>query len=79
MSVLPVVGSEFLAVCVGNSALDLVGLRVGPPCLRMDSEETLPVFQDEQSVLSFLDRDVALDGRPMEGVPILEPLEHSVL
>ena len=23
--------------------------------------------------------DVTLDGRPMEGIPILEPLEHLVL
>ena len=46
-----------VAVCVGNGALDLVGLRVGPSCLRMDSEETLPALQDERSVLSVLDLD----------------------
>ena len=23
--------------------------------------------------------DVTLDGRPMEGIPVSEPLEHSVL
>ena len=53
VSVLPVVGSELPAFCVGNGALDLVGLRVGPSCLRMDSEETLPALQDERSVMSF--------------------------
>ena len=45
----------------------------------MDSEETLPALQDERSVMSFFNLDAALDGRPMEGVPVLEPLEHSVL
>ena len=53
VSVLPVVGSELPAFCVGNGALDLVGLSVGPSCLRMDSEETLPALQDERSVMSF--------------------------
>ena len=45
----------------------------------MDSEGTLLALQDERSVMSFLDLDVALNGRPMEGTPVLEPLEHSVL
>ena len=58
-------------VCVGNGALDLVGLKVGPSCLRMDSEETLPALQDKRSVMSFFlvfYLDAALDGRHMEGV-----------
>ena len=59
--------------------MDLVGLRVGPSCLRMDSDETLPAFKDERSVLSIFDLDAALDGRPMDGVLVLEPLEHLVL
>ena len=75
VSVVPVVGSELPAVCIGNGALDMVGLRVGPSCLRMDSEETLPALQDKRSVMRFLD----LDGGPMEGMPVLEPLQHSVL
>ena len=41
VSVLPVVGNEIPAVYVGKVALDLVGLRVSPSCLRMDPEETL--------------------------------------
>ena len=38
---------------VGNSALDVVSLRVGQSCLRMDSEDTLPALQDERSVSFF--------------------------
>ena len=79
VSILPVVGSELPAVFVGKVTLDVVGLRVGPSCLRMDSEETLPALLDERSVMSFTDLGVTLDGGPMEGAPVLEPLEHSVL
>ena len=47
MSVLPDVGSKLPTVYeVGNSALHVVGLRVGQLCLRMDSEDTLPALQD---------------------------------
>ena len=62
VSVLPDVGSEFLmdfdeaaVVCVApvdevmDGALDVVGLS----CLRMDSEDTLPVLQDERRLMSF--------------------------
>ena len=44
----------------GNSALDVVGLRVGQSCLRMDSEDTLLSLQDERSVISFLVRPAAV-------------------
>ena len=85
VSVLPVVGSELPAFCVGNGALDLVGLRVGPSCpcifLNLDvaldggSMEGMPVLEPlKHSVL-----EMALDGGPMEGMSVLEPLEHSVL
>ena len=57
VSVLPDVGSELPTVSdVSNGAVDLVGLRVGQLCLRMDSEETLPALHDEQSVMSFFVR-----------------------
>ena len=46
VSVLPDVGSELPTIYVGNGALDMVGLMVGPSCLRMDLEETLPALQD---------------------------------
>ena len=41
VSVLPVAGCKFPAVFLGKVAFDVVGLGVGPPCLRVDSEETL--------------------------------------
>ena len=34
---------------------------------------------DERSVMSCVDLGVTLDGGPMEGAPVLEPFEHSVL
>ena len=61
VSVLPDVGSELPMVYEdGNSALDVVGLRVGQSCLRMDSEDTLPALQDERSVMSLLVRPAAV-------------------
>ena len=61
VSVLPDVGSELLTVYeVGNGALDVVGLRVGQSCLRMDSEDTLSALQYERSVMSFLVRPAAI-------------------
>ena len=73
MSVLPDVGSELptdyneAAVVraapvdeVMDGTLDVVGLRVDQSCLRIDSEDTLPVLQDERSVMSFLVRPVAV-------------------
>ena len=38
VSVLPVAGCKFPAVFLGKVALDVVGLGVGPPCLRVDLE-----------------------------------------
>ena len=49
MSVLPVAGCRFPAVFWGKVALDVVGLGVGPPCLRVDSEETLLTLTDERA------------------------------
>ena len=49
--------SEVFSLAVyedGNSALDVVSLRVEQSCLRMNSEDTLPALQDEPSVMSFL-------------------------
>ena len=79
MSVLPVAGSKFPAVFLGNVALDVVGLGVGPPCLRLDSEETLPALMDERAEMNCTVPGVTPDGGPLEGTPVLEPLEHSVL
>ena len=73
VSVLPNVGSELptdsdvaAVVCaalvdeVMDDALDVVGLSVGQSCLRMDSEDALPVLHDERSVMSFLVWPVAV-------------------
>ena len=76
MSALPVAGSK--AVYFGKVALDLVGVRIGPLCLRLDPEETQPALLDDRGVMSGADLGVTLDGGPMEGAPVLEPLEHSV-
>ena len=46
VSVLPVAGCKFSAVFLGKVALDVVGLGVGPPGLRVDSEETLLTLID---------------------------------
>ena len=53
----------------------MVGLGVGPPCLRLDSEETLPALMDERAEMNC----TVPGGGPLEGTPVLEPLEHSVL
>ena len=73
VSVLPVAGSKFPAVFLGKDALDVVGLGVGPPCLRLDSEETLPALMDERAEMNCTVLDITPDGGP------LETLEHSVL
>ena len=49
VSVLPVSGCKFPAVFLGKVALDVVGLGVGPPCLRVDSEDTLLTLTDERT------------------------------
>ena len=45
----------------------MVGLGVGPPCLRLDAEETLPVLLDERGEMSCTVPGVTLDGGPVEG------------
>ena len=49
VSVLPVAGCMFPAVLLGKVAFDVVSLGVDPPCLRVDSEETLLTWTDEQA------------------------------
>ena len=79
VSALPVVGIEVPAVYSGKVALDSVGLRVGLSCFRLDPEETRAVLLDERGMTRDVDLGVTPDGRPVEGAPVLEPLEHSVL
>ena len=68
VSVLPVAGCKFPAVFLGKVALDVVGLGVGPPCLRVDSEETLLTLTDERAQLA---RE--------KGAPVRELIRPSVL
>ena len=79
VSALPVVGSEVPAIYFGKVALNLVGVRVGPTCLRLDPEDTPPALLDERGVMTDVHLGVTPDGGPMAGAPVLEPLEHSVL
>ena len=51
-SVLPVAGFEFPAVFLKKVAFDAVGLGVGPPCFRVDSEEALLKRTDERALLA---------------------------
>ena len=73
------VGIEVPAVYFWKVALDSVGLRVGLSCFRLDPEETRPALLDERGVTRDVDMGVTPDGRPVEGAPVGEPLEHSVL
>ena len=59
--------------------MDVVGLGVGPPCLRVDSEETLLTLIDERAKMDRAAPGVTPDGGAVEGAPVLEPIEHSVL
>ena len=79
VSVLPVAGCKFPAVFLGKVALDVVGLGVGPPCLRVDLEETLLTLMDERAQLIRAAPGVTPDDGSEEGAPVLELIEHSVL
>ena len=78
VSVLPVAGCKFPAVLLGKVALDVVGLGVGPPCLRVDSEDTLLTLMDERSQSVRAAPGVIPEGGSVEGAPVLELIEHSV-
>ena len=52
VSVLPVAGCRFPAVFLGKVAFDVAGLGVGPPRLRVDSEETLLTVINERAQLA---------------------------
>ena len=45
----------------------------------MDSEETLPALLDERAEMNCTVPGITPDGGPLEGTPVLESLEHSVL
>ena len=79
MSVLPVAVCKFPAVFLGKVTLDVVGLGVGPLCLRVDSEETLLTLMDERAQLVCAAPGVTPEDGYEEGVPVLELIQHSVL
>ena len=79
VSVLPVAGCKFLAGFLGKVALDVVGLGVGPPCLRVDSEETLLTLIDERAQLARAAPGVTLVDISDEGAPVQELIQLSVL
>ena len=79
VSVLPVAGCKFPAVFGGKVALDLVGLGVGPPCLRVDSEETLLTLTDERAQLARAAPVVTPMDSSENGAPVRELMRPSVL
>ena len=79
VSVLPVAGCKFPAVLLGKVALDVVGLGVGPPCLRVDSEETLLTLTDERAQLARATPGVTPVDSSEEGAPVRELIRPLVL
>ena len=79
VSVLPVAGCKFPAVFWGKVAFDVVGLGVGPPCLRVDSEETLLTVIDERAQLARAAPGVTPVDSSEEGAPVPELIKLSVL
>ena len=79
VSALPVAGCKFPAVFLGKVAFDVVGLGVGPPCLRVDSEETLLTVIDERAQLARAAPGVTPADSSEEGAPVRELMQLSVL
>ena len=57
----------------------MVGLGVGPPCLRVDSEETLLTVIDERAQLACAAPGVTPVDSSEEGAPVPELIKLSVL
>ena len=57
----------------------MVCLGVGPPCLRVDSEETLLTLMDERAQLARAAPGVTPVDSSEEGAPVLELIRHLVL
>ena len=79
VSVLPVAGCKFPAGFLGKVALDMVGLGVGSPCLRVDSEETLLNLTDERAQLARAAPGVTPVDSSETGAPVRELIWPSVL
>ena len=79
ISVLPVAGCEFPAVFWGKVAFDVVGLGVGPPCLRVDSEETLLTWTDERAPLARAAPSVTHVNKSERRTPVRELIGSSIM
>ena len=73
----PVVSSR--PVFLGKVAFDVAGLGVGPPCLRVDSEETLLTVIDERAQLARAAPGVNPMDSSEEGAAVRELIQLSVL
>ena len=78
VSALPVAGCKFPTVFLGKVAFDVAGLGVGPPCLRVDSEETLLTVIDERAQLARAAPGVTPVDCSEEGAPVRELIQLSV-
>ena len=79
VSVLPVASCKFPAVFLGKVALDVVGLGIGLPCLRVDSEETLLTLIDERPQLAHAAPGITPVDSSEEGASVRELIRPSVL
>ena len=59
--------------------MDVVGLGVGPPCLRVDSEETLLTLTDERAQSARAAPGVTPVDSSQKGAPVRELIWPSVL
>ena len=73
---LPVVSSR--PFFFGKVALDVVGLGAGPPCLQVDSEETLLTLTDERAQLARAAPGVTPVDSSEKGAPVRELIWPSV-
>ena len=64
---------------MGKVAFDVAGLGVGPPCLQVDSEETLLTVIDERAQLARAAPDVTPVDSYEEVAPVRELIQFSVL
>ena len=74
---MPVVSSR--PFFLGKVAFDVAGLGVGPPCLRLDSEETLLTVVDERAQLTRAAPGVTPVDSSEEEAPVRELIQLSVL
>ena len=64
---------------LGKVSFDVAGLGVGPPCLRVDSEETLLTVIDERAQLARAAPGVTPVDSSEEGAPVRYLIQLSVL